>query len=115
MAELLAPDAEVELGAKYRDSISGFEGIATSETRFINKCRQVCLTREVEKGKQKTSDDSWYFDIEQLERVGDGILKKLADALKSENKAEPDKPDKPARRSKGGPARRASTERGRRG
>jgi hypothetical protein len=39
---------EAELGNMYRDSITGYQGIATSITDFLYGCRRVGLTRLVE-------------------------------------------------------------------
>lgn len=40
--------AEIVLGRKYRDTVSGFEGVATSDTRFLYGCNRVGLSCLVE-------------------------------------------------------------------
>src|SRR5688500_641611 len=56
-----------ELGQKYRDKITQFEGIATSETTFINGCVRVVL--EASKTKENGEPLDAVFDVQRLEKV----------------------------------------------
>jgi hypothetical protein len=66
---------DVELGHKYRDLISGFEGIAVSRHVYLNGCIRVTLGGGVlESGK--VEDQS--FDVQQLQWVDNGVADALA-------------------------------------
>lgn len=56
---------DVELGAKYRDRVSGWEGTATAEYRYMNGCTRVELSATDKEGAPK----SFVFDVEQIERL----------------------------------------------
>lgn len=54
----------IELGAIYRDSITKFEGVAVSVTKFLYSCARVSLQpTKLHEGKQI---DPGYFDVHQL-------------------------------------------------
>lgn len=58
---------EVVLGNVYRDSITGFQGVAISCTTFLYACKRVGLQpTELKDGKLI---DAHYFDIYQLTEV----------------------------------------------
>jgi len=57
----------VKLGKKYRDTISGFEGIATATYNYLNGCVRVELTGEYLADKEKIPCK--VFDDEQVEEV----------------------------------------------
>jgi hypothetical protein len=62
---------DVTLGATYRDRISGFTGVATSKTLWLNACLRVGLQGKVNKdGESK----SFSYDVEDLEYVNNGVL-----------------------------------------
>jgi len=63
---------EVVLGKRYQDKVSGFMGIATATITYLNGCTQINLTPKTPK-KAETKRDSWYFDVQQIELVDDGI------------------------------------------
>lgn len=65
----------IELGDKVRDKVTGYEGIATSKTEFLNGCIQVEVTPKIKRGSNPKPEDivGMGIDIQQLERVGDGI------------------------------------------
>ncbi len=55
----------IELGDEVKDIVSGFEGVVTSSTEFLNGCRRVCVTPPVDKdGKEPPNG---HFDVEQLQ------------------------------------------------
>ncbi len=56
---------DIKLGDKARCRVTGFTGIVTSLTDYIDGCRQACLTPGV--GKDGTVRDSYHFDVERLE------------------------------------------------
>lgn len=63
------------LGDKVRDKVSGFEGIATARTEFLNGCFQIEITSKLKKGEKITSEAlaGIAIDEKQLERIGVGI------------------------------------------
>jgi hypothetical protein len=58
----LRKKAPVELGKKYRDKLTGYEGVATSKTEFIYGCTRIGL-ETLSGGEVKTST----FDEPSLE------------------------------------------------
>jgi hypothetical protein len=57
------------LGAKYRDEITGYEGVAVARCEYLSKCIHVELERgSGEKGKEGTPEGVW-FDEERLVRL----------------------------------------------
>ena len=68
----------IKLGDKVRCKITGFEGIATSRTEFINGCIQLEVTPKLKKGQTAKVDDLVGVNIDEgsLEKVDDGINKK---------------------------------------
>jgi hypothetical protein len=60
---------ELELGKKYRDTVSGWEGIATCQLKYMNGCVRYDLEGSDKDGQPK----GFVFDGEQLELVGEGI------------------------------------------
>jgi hypothetical protein len=61
----------IELGKKYRDRVTGFEGIATSRHEYLNGCVRISLTSTALKDGKTIEPES--FDIQQLEFVNGGI------------------------------------------
>jgi len=65
---------DIPLGYRVRDRVSGFEGIVTSRTVFMNGCIQYQIKPGLDKeGKPK---DSALCDCQQLEIVDRGIAPK---------------------------------------
>lgn len=66
---------KIKLGDKVKDKVSGFEGIATAKTIFLNGCLQIEVTPKIKEGEPNTSDKLFGIgiDIEQLEKIGNGI------------------------------------------
>jgi len=57
----------IKLGDKARDTISGFEGVVTCISDWLNGCRRVTI--QPEKLHDGKPIDNCCFDIEQLEKV----------------------------------------------
>jgi hypothetical protein len=55
----------IELGKKYKDSITGFEGVATSRTTYISGCVHVGLQAPVDKDGKVP--DTAFFDEERID------------------------------------------------
>lgn len=55
----------IELGKKYRDNISGFEGVATARFEYLTGCIRYCL----ESGGKDGKPEEWIFDEQRLEEV----------------------------------------------
>jgi hypothetical protein len=63
----------VTLGSKVRDTITGFEGIATGRSQFLNGCVSVCVTRsEVTKDGEVKLE---WFDEQRIEVVERGAFR----------------------------------------
>jgi hypothetical protein len=58
----------IELGLKYRDRITGFEGVATGYTVELTSAPQVRLVPLV--GQDGNERDPSWFDIERVELIG---------------------------------------------
>ena len=60
----------IKLGSKVRDSISGYEGIATARSRFLNGCVQLCIEGPLAKDEKGVArrDDLW-FDEQRVELI----------------------------------------------
>lgn len=56
---------ELQLGAKYRDKVSGWEGTATARYEYMNGCVRVEIGGADKDGKP----ESFVFDIQQIEPV----------------------------------------------
>lgn len=65
----------IKLGDKVRDKVSGYEGIATSRTEYLNGCFQIEITARLKKGKTPSAEEisGLSLDEQQLERIGNGI------------------------------------------
>ena len=56
---------ELEIGARYRDTVSGWEGVLTAVYVYMNKCVRVELSAVDDKGQPK----GFVFDNEQVTLV----------------------------------------------
>jgi len=56
---------EVILGQKYRDSVSGWVGVATARYEYMNGCVRIELSGADKDGKP----DGYVVDIQQVEEV----------------------------------------------
>lgn len=63
-----------ELGDKLRDRVSGFTGIAMAIIEFYNGCVRYMLEPETDKDGKLV--EACYIDVQQLEKVDDGLNKK---------------------------------------
>lgn len=52
----------VKLGNKYKDSISGFAGIATARTIYVTGCIRVCL-EQTKLSKEGSPMECWFDEI----------------------------------------------------
>lgn len=66
---------EIKLGDKVKDKVTGYEGIATSKTEFLNGCTQIEVTPKIKKGTNPTQEQmiGMGIDKQQLEKIGDGV------------------------------------------
>lgn len=56
---------EIVLGEKYRDTVSGWEGIATARYEYMNGCIRIEISGADKDGKP----EGFVFDVHQVERV----------------------------------------------
>lgn len=66
----------VKLGAHVRDTITGFEGIATGKSEFVNGCVSVAVTR-TELSKDGEVKIEW-FDEQRIEVLKEGAFRPQA-------------------------------------
>jgi len=55
----------IRLGQKVKDVVSGFTGIATARTEWLNACVRICVQPEIDT-KDGKHPDACTFDEEQL-------------------------------------------------
>ncbi len=54
----------IKLGARVQDIVSGFKGVVTARTEFLNGCVRCCVAPEkLDKG---AVSDGYWFDVQQL-------------------------------------------------
>lgn len=70
--------AEIKLGDKVKDVITGFEGIAIAKAEYLNGCIRFEIKPEKLKDS-KTTEAEW-IDIQQLKVVKAGFFKTAASA-----------------------------------
>lgn len=56
--------AAIELGATYRDTVTGFEGVATGKVEYLTGCEQAYLEGSREGGKDAST--AW-ADVDRIE------------------------------------------------
>lgn len=54
---------QVVLGQKYKDPITGYSGVATSRTVYLNGCVRICLTGKAGKDGKIPEE---FFDEQQI-------------------------------------------------
>jgi len=54
----------IELGKKYKDSLTGFEGIATARATYLYGCVRVLLEA---KSKSNVKPEEYWFDEQRLD------------------------------------------------
>ena len=63
----------VKLGDKVKDEVTGFEGVATAATEFLQGCRRISITsQDLHDGKPI---DSHWFDEPQITIVKKAVVK----------------------------------------
>jgi len=66
---------KIELGVEVEDLVTGFKGMATSITTYLNGCVRYGVDGRCRDGKRL---DAEYFDAEQLRVIGPGIKDAVA-------------------------------------
>jgi hypothetical protein len=61
----MATASEAKLGAKAKDLISGFEGIITARSEFLNGCVRVLIQSE-KLSKEGKPDAGEWIDVQQI-------------------------------------------------
>jgi hypothetical protein len=62
---------EITLGKKYRDQLTGFEGIAVGYCEYITGCNQVLL---VPRGNPSKRSEVEWFDEQRLKHIEDHYI-----------------------------------------
>ena len=55
----------IQLGKKYKDKITGFEGVATGRATYISGCDQVLLAPKC--ADDGTAKDAHWYDIQRVD------------------------------------------------
>lgn len=58
---------KIALGAKVKDSITGFSGVVTGRADYITGCRQYSVTPKGTKGK--VAESAWYDEDRLLKSI----------------------------------------------
>jgi hypothetical protein len=87
-------DHVVELGDLVQDRVSGFTGIATSLTEYLNGCRRVQISPKVK--DDNSLDNERYFDEPQLKVIESQAFKRVENSSEGARPGGP-RPDTPAR------------------
>ena len=66
-------DTDIVLGERYRDTYSGYEGVATSVVFYLNGCERVQLETLDESSRELREN---YFDAPRLTHVASGVQAK---------------------------------------
>lgn len=85
---------QIDLGDEVKDIVSGFTGIATARTRFLNGCTRISIDPPVDKDG-KPVDGRW-FDQEQVEVIQRGKIKPKP-AMPKASTTGGERPDHPPR------------------
>ncbi len=78
----------IELGKNYKDSITGFQGIATAYTIHLYGCLRICLESKTKKNEDGESIELW-FDEQRLtikSKAGNGGPQKIPTKFKQEKR-----------------------------
>lgn len=62
----------IKLGMKYRDLLTGYEGIATGFAHYITGCGQALIQSRCWEGNKKP--EPHWIDEQRLEQVGDEVV-----------------------------------------
>lgn len=62
----------IVLGQKYKDKISGFEGVATGFVQYLTGCNQALLAAKMKKDDKEPK--SIWFDEQRLDPVGKKVI-----------------------------------------
>lgn len=77
----MTPIEKVTLGKVYKDTITGFEGVAISQTEFLYACRRVGLQpKEMKDGKPI---EPCYFDVYSLIEVSERTIPEAPENAKT--------------------------------
>ena len=61
---------KIILGSRYRDRVTGLEGIAIGTTKWLTGCDTVGLMPKAQDGK---APDAYWIDITRAEPIGDPV------------------------------------------
>lgn len=62
----------ITLGATYKDTITGFTGIAIGRCDYLTGCNQVLLQPTAKKADTRPACE--WFDVQRCERVGKSLV-----------------------------------------
>jgi len=73
----MSTDKTPELGDKVKDTVTGFKGIATAKSEFLNGCVRFLITPEVV-GKAQTLPDEAWFDVARIEVLKKSVVQSFS-------------------------------------
>lgn len=77
MAEPRVPAAHFKLGQRVKDTVTGFQGIATGRTEHLNRCWSYDVQAEMLKKETGATGAFETFQSPRLELVDEGLLPKV--------------------------------------
>lgn len=63
---------QINLGARFRDRITGFTGVATGLVQYISGCNQVLLVPAAKDGNELKSGE--WFDVQRVEVIDGDVI-----------------------------------------
>lgn len=64
---------EVNLGDEVKDTVTGFQGIASSRTIYLNGCERIGIQPPMD--KEGKIPEAYHFDIDQIQVIKAGKVK----------------------------------------
>lgn len=63
---------QTQLGARYRDRITGFSGVATGLVYYISGCNQILLVPAAKDGNELKGGE--WFDVQRVEPIEGEVI-----------------------------------------
>ena len=102
-------EERIKLGDRIKDAVTGYEGIATTRTKFLNGCVQYSIAPKLKKGEKYPFEGA---DISIDEQNLIVVKKNVVNSCEYPGKEVVRKKPKPKPKSVGGPTRLMKRQRG---
>ncbi len=81
---------EIEMLARVRDRVTGFEGVVVARCEYLTGCVQLDVAPGVDKDGQM--EKTWWIDEQRLEVVSTDLVGKIGQTIKAGNARTPGGP-----------------------